>query len=302
MTTGFFYEGAGASAVDMHAGVAIAIRQDLIKNAQINKIPACAHRALLGRIKNKFVDVTFVAGYSPGDHLPRNLRAPFWKQLGETVSRLPRRTTVIMGIDANGHVGRDGTGSVGGAGSERWTENGHSLHTFAERCQLTVLNTMPNCSNPGWTWRRSDGKGQGRIDYLLTSSNRTNMISSNTGAVSWVELESEGSPTDHRPVAATVTIRLLDECRNHNTSSLKGTGMTQYNRILSQAFSAYHVDHCNQYTLKKKDVNPEHLEIAKNMLESFKTDVESTWNAGDTVDDKVSKPGCCRHQCLQFVL
>ena len=72
-------------------------------------------------------------------------------------------------------------------------------------------------------------------------------------------------------------------------SSLKGTGMTQYNRILSQAFSAYYVDHCNQFNLKKTDVNPEHLEIAKNMLESFKLDVETTWSADDTVDDKVSK-------------
>ena len=44
------YEGSGKSAVDMHAGVAIAIRQDLLKNAQINKTPACAHRALLVRI------------------------------------------------------------------------------------------------------------------------------------------------------------------------------------------------------------------------------------------------------------
>ena len=184
-----FYEGSGESAVDMHAGVIVAVRQDLLKNARVNKIPACSHRALLVRIKTRFVDVTFVAGYSPGDHLPRNLRTPFWKQLGEAVSRLPKRTTVIMGIDANGRVGRDGTGSVGEAGSERWTENGHSLHTFAERCQLTVLNTMSNCLNPGWTWRRSDGGGQGRIDYSLVSTDRTNMVNSNAGAVSWVELE-----------------------------------------------------------------------------------------------------------------
>jgi hypothetical protein len=139
-----YYEGSGDSTVDMHAGVIIAIKAKLVEGVRVTKIPACSHRALLIRLKSEFIDVTLVTGYAPGDHLPRTCRIPFWKQLGDVVRKLSKRTTVIMGIDANGHIGRDGTGMIGEAGAERWTENGQALRTLAERCELAVLNTRSN--------------------------------------------------------------------------------------------------------------------------------------------------------------
>ncbi len=102
----------------MHAGVIIAIKTSLITGSKITKIPVCAHRALAIRIKQEFMDITFMTGYAPGDHLARNSRLTFWKQLGDVVRTLPKRTIVITGMDANGHIGRDGTGMVGDSGSE----------------------------------------------------------------------------------------------------------------------------------------------------------------------------------------
>ena len=75
-----YYEGSGDSAVDMHAGVIIAIKVNLVEGVRITKIPACSHRALLIRLKSEFVDLTIVTGYAPGDHLTRVHRLPFWKQ------------------------------------------------------------------------------------------------------------------------------------------------------------------------------------------------------------------------------
>ena len=76
-------------------------------------------RILVVRIKSQWVDVILFAAYAPGDHLVRELRGKFWKQLDSTVRAAPRRTTRIMGIDANGHVGRDGGAGIGEQGAER---------------------------------------------------------------------------------------------------------------------------------------------------------------------------------------
>jgi Reverse transcriptase (RNA-dependent DNA polymerase) len=65
--------------------------------------------------------------------------------------------------------------------------------------------------------------------------------------------------------------------------------MTQFNRNLSLAFEAYHTDRTNQFTLRKKQVNQEHLDIAEHMIESFRSDLNETWDENDTVDDKASK-------------
>ena len=103
------------------------------------------------------------------------------------------------------------------------------------------------------------------------------------------ELEREGSPTDHRPVSATLSIRLLDELHPKGYDREKHPSiMTQFNRALSSAFIAYQTDRANQYTLHKKDVNQEHLDMAQNMIDSFASDIRETWDHDATVDDKVS--------------
>ena len=56
------------------------------------------------RLKNKAIDVTTTGAYAPGDHRTSGSK--------------------ILGLDADGHVGRDGVGDIRAAGQERWTNNG----------------------------------------------------------------------------------------------------------------------------------------------------------------------------------
>ena len=206
-----YYEGAGEGQVDMHAGIIVAIRTALLHQAKVQKIVMVQHRALAVRIKSEYMDLTVVSAYAPGDHLPRNLRRAFWKHLSTGLRQVPLRSVALLGIDANGHVGRDAVGSMGGAGAERWTENGQALHAVTEDSKLTVLNTVGNCKEPGWTWRRADGKGGGRIDYLGVSTSRMCQVKSNEGAIHCEGLYREGCPIDHRPVKAVFSLKLLCE-------------------------------------------------------------------------------------------
>ena len=82
-------------------------------------------RILTVRLKNKAVDVTITGAYAPGDHLARALRQKFWRNLDQNMRMIPGRCSRIFGIDANGHIGRDGVGGIGQAGKEKWTNNGH---------------------------------------------------------------------------------------------------------------------------------------------------------------------------------
>ena len=60
--------------------------------------------------------------------------------------------------------------------------------------------------------------------------------------------------------------------------------MSQFNRTFSQAFSAHRDERQNRFTLKKKPVNQEHLELAKSMLDSFNSDILESWDENDDFD------------------
>ena len=75
------------------------------------------------------MDIMFIAAYAPGDHLPRATRQKFWSTLSTEIRKAPHRTVIIVGTDANGHVGRDPSGGIGPANPEYWSENGVQLQT-----------------------------------------------------------------------------------------------------------------------------------------------------------------------------
>ena len=82
-------------------------------------------------------------------------------------------------MDANGHIGRDGIGGVGTKGMEYWIFNGTQLQELTNDNNLTILDTLQNCDNAGYTWQRRDGKGKGRIDYLLVETCMVGSITKN---------------------------------------------------------------------------------------------------------------------------
>ena len=123
------------------------------------------------------------------------------------------------------------------------------------------------------------------IDYLLVSTFRVGQVTSNDGAFSWDGLDREGSPTDHRPVGAIFDFRFNDELGRQTLRDGHEPGiMSQFNRTLSQAFSAHRDERQNRFTLKKKPVNQEHLELAKSMLDSFNSDILESWDENDDFD------------------
>ena len=119
-----FFEPAGSEGPEQFAGVAVIISLEILHKARINKIQIIEHRALGIRVKTQFMDVMFIAAYAPGDHLPRATRQKFWSTLSAEIRKAPHRTVMIVGVDANGHVGRDPSGGIGPANPEYWSENG----------------------------------------------------------------------------------------------------------------------------------------------------------------------------------
>ena len=103
-----FYAGCGDNTTpDNVAGVAIVVSNELLKGAQVKKMVWKTHRIMAVRIKSDVMDVTLVTAYANTENTPQSKKKTFWQQLNTEIRRLPRRTFKIMGIDANGHVGRD---------------------------------------------------------------------------------------------------------------------------------------------------------------------------------------------------
>ena len=115
-----FFEGHGEGGTELMTGIVILIHQKLLTKGIIEKKwVGMQGRILLVRIKNEGIDTTIVGAYAPGDHLAKQVREKFWKALGQSVRAIPRRSSRIIGIDANGHIGRDGIGGIGNSGQER---------------------------------------------------------------------------------------------------------------------------------------------------------------------------------------
>ena len=107
-----------------------------------------------------------------------------WNWLVLVKSKLPPRTRLILGVDANGHVGsvRESTAEhdpreeinpssgedyphVGPHGVEQENYNGTLLREAAERLDLVAINTFDPTAC-GKTWYGGKG-GATRVDYIL---------------------------------------------------------------------------------------------------------------------------------------
>jgi exonuclease III len=277
-----FYESAGSTKLESYTGVAIIISINLLERSQLQKMSWVEGRVLAIRLKSKFFDHHFIAAYAPGDHLPRTLRNKFWSLLRKGLSGIPRRSTIILGIDANGHTGRDPGPGIGAAGSERWTENGLELQRTCTELNLTALNTLDSCANSKWTWQRRDGKGCTRIDYLVVSNRIVSQTSRNTGASETPKFGLQGATLDHRAVLATFNFKSIPEMGfkpNHMAKTING--FSNFNKKLTAAYQAYTTFIDNQYRTKQEPVNHEHLQLALSIQDDFAQEVNEYWNNSD---------------------
>ena len=95
-------------------------------------------------------DIAILAAYAPGEHTTIHERSEFWTSLRKYLIKLPKRTHVIKGIGANGHIGRETPELyVENDGSTKWNHNGQELADMAQAIKLTTTNTVQTCKNSG---------------------------------------------------------------------------------------------------------------------------------------------------------
>ena len=283
-----FYEGHGEGGTEVMTGLAILIHKRLItKKTMEKKWVSVTGRILTVRLKNMAIDVTITGAYAPGDHLSRELRHKFWHQLDQNMRSIPRRSSRILGIDANGHIGRDGVGGIGSAGQERWTNNGHEMEKMTNNCRMVALNTLQNCREPGWTWQKRDGTGRGRIDYLLIDYKAQNLIKENGGAKELPKWGTQGSATDHRPVQARITVKTLQEkgLGQEKTKQKEMEGYSTRNRILIKAYEA-HIKICeNGFRVKQEEIGEYEQELVKRIQETMEKNIQQKWDPKQTANE-----------------
>ena len=162
---------AGKASSEAHAGVSIVIDQSLLVRMKVTKHIIMPHRIVNVRIHNMNQDLSFTSAYAPGDHISLAERNLVWEKLNTHLNQIPERIIKIVGIDANGHIGRDTpTPYVESKGSTRWTPNGQNLADIAQSQSMMLTNTLESCRNCTWTWQCRDGRTRNRVDYLMIPS------------------------------------------------------------------------------------------------------------------------------------
>ena len=207
---------------------------------------------------------------------------------------IPQRSSRILGIDANGHVGRDGSGGIGCSGQEKWTNNGHELEKMTNNCRLVALNTITSCRAPGWTWQKRDGIGRGRIDYLLIDHKAQNLIRENNGAMDLPTWGTQGSAIDHRPVQASIIVQTLQE--KGWTSEVKGTrqaeGYTGKNQTLIKAYET-HIKICeNKVRVKQEEIGKEEWDNLIQIQEMIRVKIEEKWSPHQSANEMQQTIDC----------
>ena len=238
-------------------GITILVKSVIVQKAKVNKIPIIAHRALAVRIKAHTFDITIIGAYSPGDHLDRKVKQTFWTQLSQGIRQLPKRTQTILGIDANGHIGRDGGTHVGENKTERWTENGISLKDLADDTKMAVLNTLQTCKHPDWTWQRRDGAYRGRIDYILIPVRLLARMVCNKGVDTTIDFSKQGTAIDHRPLKVTLKMPTLQEL-GHKQETRKRAyhAMSPFNENLKAIYETHINITANETRLVQENIDP----------------------------------------------
>ena len=264
-----FVQASGMCDYDRYAGTGIMIRNDLLSGMTIKKEFLVPARAVMLRVQDKFVDLALVSAYAPGDHLSRERRQLFWNNLGKQLKKIPQRSTIIMGIDCNGQIGRDGGAGVGWGSQGRWTENGKAFESLVEVNKLSVLNCLSSCKvtqTENWSWQRRDGGARTLIDFIAVSNKLVCKVIHNFGPVSIPSLLPQGCPIDHRPILVSLQIRpLADTVRKAKDECSTGR-ISNFNQRIVNASLAYQTDLDNSFRTVKHPVNEEALGEARKFV------------------------------------
>ena len=283
-----FVQACGMHDHEKYAGTGIIIHNSLIHKMRVVKNAIIPARGMVLRIRDEMIDISLIAAYAPGDHLPRDKRRSFWKNLKVQIRNLPTRTTILMGIDANGQIGRDGSAAVGGGLQGRWTENGAALDDLLDSTRLNALSCLASCTvdkSKNWSWMRRDGVAKTLIDFLVASRQLVGKILTNPGPCSLIDILPQGASIDHRPVVASLAIKPLPELMKGNTKDKKNRHdmCSNFNHDLVQAHSAYQTHLDNQFRQHHQPVD----EVSFQRAVQFQNEVKNAikWDAEMSVEE-----------------
>jgi hypothetical protein len=104
------------------------------------------------------MDYTFIMAYAPvnpssdAENLPGGLVYRFWETLTEWILDTPKRSILVLSMDGNAHMGKDGNGKltwdtcplIGTHFPEVNNNNGHHFIKLCTRAGLSPINTFAN--------------------------------------------------------------------------------------------------------------------------------------------------------------
>lgn len=205
----WYFEESGDSGPDMMAGVAVLLSPSVMEGMQVSKRIVVPHRCMALVLSSQQFRIHLIAAYAPQETAEPQTKRDFWQKLARYKSSARRREWLLMGIDANGHIGEDGMAPYCGSQQPgKWNSNGQSLAEFCYNARLYIENTQAGCKNPGYTWQARHGNSRQRIDYLCASRDGCK-LTENLGAVrqgAWVP---QGTVADHLPVQAEYMLQSL---------------------------------------------------------------------------------------------
>lgn len=205
----WYFEASGDSGPDLMAGVAVLLSPRILQGMTVTKRLVVRHRCMALVLASPQFRIHVIAAYAPQETADPQTKRDFWQQLTKYQGSARRREWLLLGIDANGHIGEDGMAPYCGSQQPaKWNSNGQSLAEFCYNARLYIENTQDGCKNPGYTWQARHGNSRQRIDYLCASRDGCK-ITENTGAVrqgAWVP---QGTEADHFPVQAEYQLQAL---------------------------------------------------------------------------------------------
>ena len=126
----------------------------------------------------------------------------FWAAAERDICAAGTRTSTVILVDANGHLGSECTDAVGPVGQETENEPGRCFHSLLLRHSLFLPSTFPSChigESPTWF---SSGGVPHQLDYIaLPAQWKASAVS-----CVWTEFEALQARKDHCPVYASCTL------------------------------------------------------------------------------------------------
>ena len=192
-------------------GVAIAVKTNIDSLYKPKASIIATGRILMLRLQKRNQDITIISAYAPGEQHPVQQKQSFWKSLQQCIRQLPNRTSCIVGIDANGTIGKRNPTPVepiaGPHGATNWNTNGEALYHMASYCNMSIVNTLNTTRNTDITFHNIPPARAGtRIDYILISTKLLANIDNNQGTWKEAQLTIPPRRIDHEAVMIQITL------------------------------------------------------------------------------------------------